>query len=770
MHQRVTNKFVVRVVLPIALILLVLCGVLFFFLHRSAEDFANEQLRMHIDYQQKEIHNIISMAYSSIPPAEKDDDSFVLVKKAETISRIDIYFKTYGLAGSVTQNGELLYSFYDPAKEWQSPDHLAAVPAQFSSVVLFPQWDWKVVTVQDPTTFKVFTGRVTSTVVALLALFLVMSAAVLLLLWLSVKKPIESIIRNIKKNTPPDYRGVAEFEFLSNTIAADMQRREEYERILVQSKGELEVLVQQRTEQLQVEVDERRQTAEQLFAEKERLAVTLHSISDGVITTDTSGAVVLLNKAAEEFTGIAMNEAVGRPVAEVFALYCEESGDPCGNKVLKVLATGDAIGYTPGAVLTGKDGTVRNIADSCAPIRDRNNKMVGVVVAIRDISEVKKLEDERFKTKNLESIGFLAGGIAHDFNNLLTIISGNIDLAAESSLEPVSQRQLLAEAAKATERAAGLTQQLLTFARGGAPVRKTAHLEDIIRDSAGFILRGSKSDYSFTVDRDLWPVKIDKGQISQVIQNLVLNASQAMPGGGTVEIICRNEDCAGSAGTPLPEDKCVRIEVRDSGIGIPAEHLDKIFDPYFTSREMGEQKGTGLGLSIVHSVVNKHGGTIQVQSQPGAGTTFTIHLAAQIEDVTEHGGRGEDPVNGQGVVMVMDDDRMVRELIRQMLVRLGYGVVLTRDGAEAIQRYQEMKESGKAVDAVIMDLTVPGGMGGDEAAARLLAIDPQARIIVSSGYSNAPVMADFQQYGFAGAVEKPFKLAGLSKVVSDVLR
>lgn len=765
------NKFVVRVILPIAFILLVLCGVLYFFLHRSAEEFANEQLRMHIDYQQKEIHNIISWAYSRITPADKDDDSVVLVKKAETISKIDIYFKTYGLAGSVTQNGVLLYSFYDPDKEWQSPDRLADIPVQFSSVVLFPQWGWEVVSVQDPTTFEIFTGQVRTTVVVLLTLFLLVSAAVLLLLWLSVRNPIEKIIRKIKQNTPPDYRGVAEFEFLSDTIAADMQRREEYERLLVRSKDELEVTVQKRTEQLQVEIAERRQTSEQLFAEKERLAVTLQSISDGVITTDTSGVVVLLNKAAEEFTGMGMSEAVGRPVAAVFALSRAETGEPCDDKVREVLATGEAIGYTPGAVLTDKDGTERNVADSYAPIRDRNNEMVGVVVAIRDISEVKKLEEERFKTKNLESIGFLAGGIAHDFNNLLTVISGNIDLAAYASEhDQSSQRQLLDEAAKATERAAGLTQQLLTFARGGAPVKKMAHLEEVIRDSAGFILRGSKSGYSFTADQGLWPVKIDKGQISQVIQNLVLNASHAMPGGGTVEIVCSNEDYAGSAALPLPEGRYVRIEVRDSGIGIPAEHIDKIFDPYFTSKEMGEQKGTGLGLSIVHSVVSKHGGTIQVQSQPAAGTTFTIHLAAQVEGEDDQGGRGEELVSGQGVVLVMDDDQMVRDLTRQMLMRLGYGVVLTNDGTEAIRRYQELQEGGQVVGAVIMDLTVPGGMGGEEAAARLLAVDPQAKIIVTSGYSNGPVVANFQQYGFVGALEKPFTMAKLSRVVSDVLR
>ncbi len=770
MSNRLIDKFAVRVILPIAVILLILCGLLYFFLYRSAVDFANQQQQMHLDYHQKDIYDMISRSYGSISLAEADDQSVILVKKAETISEIDIYFKTYGLIGKITENNRLLYSFNVPGKGPQATLQLADIPDKFSAVVVFPQWQWKVLVGQDPTTFEVFTDQARTTMVALLTAFALLTVAVLLLLWLSVKKPIARIIGQIKQNTPPDYSGVEEFEFLSNTIAADMQWRKEYERLLVQGRDELEVVVQQRTEQLQAEVEERKQTAEQLFAEKEMLAVTLLSISDGVITTDTRGTIVMLNKVAEEFTGMAMGEAVGRPISEVLELFCEESGTPCRNKVHDVLATGEAVGITPGVLLKGKDGTLRNVADSCAPIRDRNNEMVGVVLAFRDMSELNKLEEERFKRKNLESIGFLAGGIAHDFNNLLTVISGNIDLAAYAADgDRASQGKLLEEAAKATGRAAGLTQQLLTFARGGAPVKKTAHLEEIVRESAGFILRGSKVDYSFGADPDLWPVTVDTGQISQVIQNLVLNASHAMPGGGTVDIVCRNLEFADNDGQPLPAGKYVQIEVRDSGIGIPDEYIDKIFDPYFTSKAMGEKKGTGLGLSIVHSVVTKHGGTIQVQSQPGSGTTFTVFLPVLGLGEIDQGSRKEELVTGHGFVLVMDDDQMVRDLTRQMLVQLGYGVVATCDGAEAIQRYRELQESGRSVDAVIMDLTVPGGMGGEEAAVKLLEIDPQAKIIVASGYANGPVVANFQQYGFVGAVEKPFTLAKLSRVVSDIL-
>jgi len=768
MSKRVMNKLTFRVILPVAAMLMILCGISYFFLYRAAEEFANDQLRTHVNYHQNDIYNIISRAYGSLAPEDEADPAAVLVKKAEAIGNIDIYLNTNGMAGSVLQNDVSFYSFGEGGKQWRSSRRLAEIPAKFRSVVLFPQWQWKVVAVQDPTEFDIFTDRVRSAVFALLFSFVLMTAGVLLLLLLSVKKPIESIIREIKRNRPPDYHGVDEFEFLSKTIAEDMARREEYERLLVQSKDELEVLVEERTGQLRAEVEGHKLTAEQLFAEKERLAVTLHSISDGVITTDISGAVVLLNKVAEELTGWSMGEAVGQPVTKVFALFCGETGKPCDDKVQEVLATGDVVGVRGGAVLESRDGVLHSIADSCAPIRDRNNAMVGVVLAFRDISELKKLEEERFKRKNLESIGFLAGGIAHDFNNLLTVISGNIDLAALGVGADGKARALLGEAAKATDRAAGLTQQLLTFARGGAPVKETAHLEEIVRDSAGFVLRGSSVDYSFAADPDLWPVNADKGQISQVIQNLVLNASHAMPGGGTVDIVCRNQRHSGGTDLSLPPGNYVRIEVRDRGIGIPEEYVDRIFDPYFTTKAMGSEKGTGLGLSIVHSVVSKHGGAIQVQSQRGAGTLFTIHLPALITGAVEQGNDAEELVHGQGLILVMDDDEMVRTLAGQMLSHLGYGVVLTKDGAEVILRYQQLRERGRPVDAVIMDLTVPGGMGGTEAAAKLLEVDPQAKIIVASGYSNGPVVANFRQYGFVAAVEKPYTLARLSSIVKSV--
>jgi PAS domain S-box-containing protein len=514
------------------------------------------------------------------------------------------------------------------------------------------------------------------------------------------------------------------------------------------------------------DITERKRTREELAAERERLAVTLRSIGDGVITTDTEGKVVMMNKVAEQLCGWTSHEATGKRLGEVFNIVSEKTGRPCENPVDKVLATGTIITLANHTTLISRDGTRRSIADSGAPIRDMASSVIGVVLVFRDVTEQKRTELELIKTQKLESVGILAGGIAHDFNNILAAILGNIDLAIHRLGENERVVPLLVEAEKASLRAKGLTQQLLTFARGGSPVRRTVSIEGIIRDSALFILRGSGISCETDFQEDLLLVDIDPGQMSQVVQNIILNAREAMPEGGNVRISCRN--CAEPAIEKEAGLGSVCITITDNGPGINPDVIDKLFDPYFTTKN----KGTGLGLSICHSIIAQHGGTISVSSPPGSGAVFTILLpASRSHEIAQYQEDSQPPAAGDGArILVMDDEEMVSKVAGEMLKQLGHEVVVVKDGQEAIDQYRRAMEEGKKFDLVIMDLTIPGGMGGKAAVSHIRALDSEALVLVASGYSNDPVMASYRNFGFCGAVVKPFMLRELATAVHDALK
>ena len=505
-----------------------------------------------------------------------------------------------------------------------------------------------------------------------------------------------------------------------------------------------------------------------LASEQERLAVTLRSIGDGVIATDTMGKIAFLNKVAENLTGWKSKEAQGKDSSEIFNIINEKTGQKCVSPVQRVLDLGRIVGLANHTALIAKDGTIKSIADSGAPIRDAQSKVVGVVLVFRDVSHEQKMEEELLKIKKLESIGVLAGGIAHDFNNILAAILGNIELTSlRIAKEDVKSLELLEGARRATKRATKLTQQLLTFAKGGDPIKEEIILPELITESADFVLHGSQVACNYTFPDDLWRSDVDSGQIGQVIQNIILNAKHAMPEGGTVSIICDNiDDAASESLLSVDQGNFVRIIIQDSGIGIPRNIQSKIFDPYFSTK----QEGSGLGLAICHSIVNKHDGYITVDSEPGEGTRFTIYLPAILgaNTVKTAATTIASPVKAARV-MLMDDEEMILDVAQAQLAVLGHEAIAVNDGEQAINKYQELQDNNTPVDIVIMDLTIPGGMGGEEAGRRLLKIDPTAKLIVASGYSNDPVMANFEDYGFRAAIAKPFDLKELSDVIASVL-
>ncbi|WDT77365.1 MAG: PAS domain S-box protein [Candidatus Manganitrophus sp.] len=513
------------------------------------------------------------------------------------------------------------------------------------------------------------------------------------------------------------------------------------------------------------DVTERKRAEENLASEKERLAVTLRSIGDGVITTDMEERIVLMNKVAEGLTGWTQQDAIGRRLSEVFQMVEEKTGRSLENPAAQVLQTGVTVGLINHTILLSRDGTEQIIAHSGAPIRDKAGHILGVVLVFRDITQQQRMEEELLRTSKLEAVGLLAGGIAHDFNNILTAILGNLSLVKMSigPTDPLHRR--VSDAETASLRARDLAQQLLTFAKGGTPIKKTVSMKELLKDSIEFVLHGSNVGVEFVISDDLWPVEIDEGQISQVLHNLVINAQQAMPQGGIIKVRAENDLVKeGDKRIFLKPGRYVQISIRDFGIGIPKDHLSKIFDPYFTTK----QKGSGLGLPTSYSIIKKHDGYMTADSDLGKGSIFFIYLAASSHDV-EPERRSEAPLRGKGKILIMDDEQAVREVAGELLGFLGYRVGHAEDGAEAIARYREASASGEPFDLVIMDLTVPGKMGGKEAIQRLLEIDPHVRAIVSSGYSNDPIMGDYARYGFKGVIAKPYQLEQLSKTVHDVI-
>jgi len=504
-----------------------------------------------------------------------------------------------------------------------------------------------------------------------------------------------------------------------------------------------------------------------LFAEKERLAVTLNSIGDGVISTGIDGTIVMLNRVAQALTGWRQEDAEGKRLEEVFHIEDAENRGNSIDLVNKIIQTKQVIEVSGQCVLTSKDGTEYHIEDSAAPIFDRLSEVTGVVIVFRDVTNERRIEEELQNARKIESIGVLAGGIAHDFNNILTAIIGNISLAKMFTTPESKAQTRLDEAEKACSRATALTQQLITFSKGGAPVKRTTSIKELLEDSASFALRGSNVRCDLTIQDGLYPCDIDDGQISQAFNEIVINADQAMPEGGVITVNVSNAAVAESDNLPMKNGEYVKIVIQDKGVGIAQEHMDKIFDPYFSTKE----KRSGLGLTSSYSIIKNHGGYIGVESEVGKGSTFTLYLPASpiINKSEERKISQKSPLPGGGKILVMDDEEPVRGTVKEMLSYLGYEADLAVDGSEALTMYKDAIAAGLPYVAIILDLTIPGGMGGSETVKHLRKIDPDVKAIVSSGYSNDPIMADYKQYGFSSIIIKPYRISDLEDALKQTI-
>ncbi len=404
------------------------------------------------------------------------------------------------------------------------------------------------------------------------------------------------------------------------------------------------------------------------------------------------------------------------------------------------------------------------IKSSVAPSFEKTQEKV--LISIMDITDRKEMEEELLKIKKLDSVGVLAGGIAHDFNNLLMAVLGNLNLIKIQASPDDQVIERLKEAEKATLKAKDLTQQLLTFSRGGMPIRKAASILELIKESVKFSLRGSNVRCEYSITPDLWPVEIDSVQISQVISNMIINADQAMPDGGKIGVQAENIVLNQGDGIPLAAGNYIKITIEDHGIGMSWDHLQKAFDPYFTTK----QKGSGLGLATAYSIIKNHDGYVTAESVLGKGTKFYIYLPASEKKIEVIKDQKEEILSGSGKILLMDDEESVREVAGEMLSQIGYEVEYAANGNEAIEKYIDGKKSDDPFNAVIMDLTIPGYMGGRETIKKLLELDPQAKSIVSSGYSNDPIMANYSEYGFKEVIKKPYTIKELGEVLQKVLK
>ena len=507
------------------------------------------------------------------------------------------------------------------------------------------------------------------------------------------------------------------------------------------------------------DISERNRSEKALRESERRYRDLFENAHDLIQVVRPDGRLQYVNKAWRQTFGYSAEEIAGLSIFDLISPDCREH---CRKTFQSVISEEDV--HYIDTVFVSKQGK-KIIIEGNACCKFQDGKPVSTQCIFRDVTEKKKMEEELLKGQKLESVGVFAGGIAHDFNNLLTAILGNISLAKMylNRQDEVYNRLEMTE--KACLQARTLTQQLLTFSKGGAPIKKTTTISELIKDSTSFVLRGSPVKCVYDLADNLWPIEVDEGQLSQVTQNLVINATQAMASGGILTIRARNVEIAPHNLLTLPAGRYIELAFQDEGAGIAREHLAKIFDPYFSSK----RTGSGLGLTIAYSIIKKHDGIISVDSELGKGSTFTIYLPATDKAAPVRPAEAETSIASHGRILIMDDEEIVREIAIEMLGYIGCETAAAKDGSEAIALYVKAREEGRPFDAVLMDLTIAGGMGGKEAIMKLLAIDPGVKAVVSSGYANDPIMANYKEYGFCGVVPKPYKIHELSATFGRIL-
>lgn len=534
-------------------------------------------------------------------------------------------------------------------------------------------------------------------------------------------------------------------------VSRNITERKRVKEDLARYREHLERLIEERTRELKSLSD--------------RLQIILASLVEGIVAIDAQGRVQLLNPRAEALLGVTREAALGQPLRRLLRLMNDSSevasGAPETISFERILSAQRPLT----GIFSYEDGRRALLSVTSSPLLSADEALLGSVVVLRDVGLEREVEQQRLRQQKLESLGVLAGGIAHDFNNILMGILGSLSIARLRLDTKEDVDGMLEQAEHACLRARTLTTQLLTFAKGGAPVKRILLIDEVARESAELALRGSNARLEFTCEGKLPAIEGDEGQLAQVISNLTLNAQQAMPDGGQVALELDSVELSEEKG-PLGPGRYVRIAVTDKGSGIDPQHLTRIFDPYFTTKP----NGNGLGLASVHSIVQRHGGHVSVESELGHGTRFIVYLPA-VEPSSPEPSR---PVGSEARrarrVLVLDNDDMVRRVVAPMLERLGHGVTAAATSAEAFSLFESALDDGRPFEVVLVDLTMPGDMGGGAVVERLRERDPCAKFIVMSGYSVDPLMADSERIGLVGTLQKPFTIEALGHMLTRCAR
>lgn len=576
---------------------------------------------------------------------------------------------------------------------------------------------------------------------------------------------IESISAAIRRAHDPAGDGVWDVEHRiirrDGTICWLMARSQTF------FEGEGDARHPVRTVGAVLDITDRKQVEEKVRQSERFIRNILDTVDEGFIVLDRDFRILTANKAYCSQVGKSCDSVIGRHCYEIShntLRPCHEEGEDCA--VRHVFEKGEphtALHKHPDA-----KGSILYFEMKAFPIKDSTGAVTSAIETINNITEKHLLEAEQLKTQKLEAIGTLAGGIAHDFNNLLQGVFGYISMAKMTLDQKEQSLTMLEQAEKALHMSVNLTTQLLTFSKGGKPMKKKIQLKAVIENSVRFALSGSNVDFRTEFDDNLWAVDADEGQIGQVIQNIVLNADQAMPVGGTIVIAVRNVSAPHKGLTSLlAEGQYIEISVKDNGIGIPEQYLPRLFDPYFTTKE----KGSGLGLATSYSIIKNHGGLIDVKSELGEGSTFFVYLPA-IEAKEERVGTipatGKDVRRGR--VLVMDDEELIRNIMGIMLRTLGHEAEFAENSEEAIAKYREALSSGRRFDIVILDLTIRGGVGGEETLRELIALDPEVKAVVSSGYSDSAAISEYESRGFSACLVKPYEVGVLRDILNVLLK
>jgi PAS domain S-box-containing protein len=518
---------------------------------------------------------------------------------------------------------------------------------------------------------------------------------------------------------------------------------------------------------LVLDITGRKRIEEALRQNEERLRAVFDSAQDFIFIKDLNRRYLMINDFFQRQHQVDLSPIIGKTDAEIPGLENVETTRPVIKETDARVLRGEPVNFEITFLVSGFPVTLDIIK---TPLLDANGNVKGICGIARDVTDRRNLEEELARAHKLESVGTLAGGIAHDFNNLLGVIHGYIELLKVGNRPGTSSGDMLEAALQATMQAAELTKQLITFSKGGDPVKRLCQIGEMVKETVLRSIDKATVEKEFLLDNDLWPAEIDAGQIRQVISNIVTNAIEAMPDGGLLTVRAENIVVSQEDGLPLSDGPYVKISVEDTGVGISPDCLPLLFDPYYSTKERGSQKGMGLGLSVCYSVVNKHNGHIAVESTKGKGSVFHIYLPVGVAERPQEEFQDKHAQQGpRGRVLVMDDEPVFRDMIRHLLVNKGYKVTTTNDGMNAVDFYVKARESGEPYDLVILDLTVKGGVGGKLTMERLLRIDPQVKAIILSGYPNDPVIKNYQKHGFLGTLTKPFPLRELLALVEENL-